>query len=382
MLKIFQSLIPVVLGVGFLYGSLTFASPVVTVSNVVTIDTAAANDLIFQADQNANDGTPVTVVVATDHPKLALIEASEPQRQQRSSTRVLMPLGRLAQMSETFKAEYAGYLNRVQDTLRNDKVSVLVVTVTTAVDSFVWIQATTLDFPQKLGMISLNVFLAVTFGLDRDLFGKLSNPIRDHWKKTLESRQFLMGLAKTNLSRFPEIASQFGANFLIGTGLFFARDIVLNFQHLFEYYSKTEAWTHWFRVSVVLASTHFAWSEIFSKTDSDLNPVAKLNLKRITDLRYLVLVSLASTSMVFQPEVYGLGPIFILGSHGALGLALLLRYDRLIAWLETNRWSKVVYEKSVRFEAWTNSWGRAIAEPALRSEMRFGFQAVQCSALF
>lgn len=324
--------------------------PVVTVTHLGSMDAKAATELIETFEDGGKQKSQATVIVATDHPKLAFTDSDN-----RNSKSLLLPLGKLTQVSERLKAEYRDYLSRVNDTIMNDKVSVLVVTATTAVDSVVWIQATTLDMPQKLGMVSLNLFLAVTFGLDRDLWGKITNPIRDRWQKTLQNNSFVMAVTQTKLSRFPEIISQLGANFVLGSAVFFARDIVLNFQNLLNYYSQTESWTHWLRVSLVLSSTHFAWSEIFSKTDSTRNPVAKLNLKRITDLRYLVLVSLASMGMVFQPEVYGLGPIFILGGHGLLGVALLLQHNKLIGWLENNRWSKAVYDQSVKFETWVNT---------------------------
>ncbi|MBC7420719.1 MAG: hypothetical protein H7328_08325 [Bdellovibrio sp.] len=291
--------------------------------------------------------TNADTMVVSDHPEVMKLTAKAYEETKNPAKLKFMPLGILTKMSAKARIEFSDYLARANETIRTDKVTLIVLTITTAVDSFIWIQATSMSFPQKLSMVSLNMLFAVTFGLDRDLWGKMTMPIHHKMMKTFDR----LGGAKVQISRSGQIiASQFVSNLTMGTAFYVLRAGLISFDHIETLLISTAFWAQTMKLTTMMSLTQFAWAELYNKVDAKVNPVAKLNLKRIADTRGILLTSLASISMVFQPEIYGNTPIITFIVHGAVGLTALLGAEKIISVLETSKPSNLLYKYSNKFE--------------------------------
>lgn len=290
--------------------------------------------------------TGVDTLVTTDHPQVMKLAADAYAQTTNKEKFKFMPLGALTKMSAAAKIEYRDYLARAHETLNSDKVTLLVLAITTATDSLVWIHATSLGFPQKLSMVSLNMLMAVTLGLDRELWGKLTTPIQTKMTAALGRLGAVSPMAKAGQI----LASQFAANLAMGTAFYVLRGGILSFDQIDTMLLSTTFWAHTLKLTTMMTLTQFAWAEVYKQVDERLYPIAKLNLKRIADMRGVILASLASMSMIFQPAVYGNTPIITFAVHGMLGLAALVSIDKLIHLLETSKASNLVYKYSTRFE--------------------------------
>ncbi len=315
--------------------------PRISIQSLGDVPTSAVARALHQAQM-----TDVATVVTSDHPAVMQLTAAAFAKAKNSTKLKFMPMGALTKMTAAAKLEYREYLARANETLRSDKVTLFVLAVTTATDSLVWIHASSLGFPQKLSMVSFNMLMAVTFGLDRDLWGKMTRPVQNRMMAALER----LGGTSNFIKASNVLASQFASNLAMGTAFYVLRGGLLSFDQIDTILLSTSFWSHTLKLTTMMTLTQFAWAEVYNKVDADVNPVAKLNLKRISDMRGVILASLASMSMVFQPEVYGNTPVITFAVHGLIGLTALLNVDRVVNLLETSQASNLIYRYSIRLE--------------------------------
>ncbi len=261
----------------------------------------------------------------------------------------IIPIGRLASASEKLASGFKNYYSNVQDTLRNDRIGLTVLTITVGIDTMIWLHASSFDIHQKTTMVIMNLIMAGTFGLDRDLWGKINRPIKNRLIKVFD--RFI---PEGRLQKVKTIASQYVANFSLGVGIQLTRTGLLSLDHISDVITTGSFWLTAMKLSGLVTLTTFAWSELYSDVNAEKNPVAKSMLKRMGETRGMIMAQLASVAMVLQPHVYGSTPIVSYIIHGTIGLVALMNAHRIVNWLETNKVVNKIYRKIQTFENFIN----------------------------
>lgn len=263
-----------------------------------------------------------------------------------------IPIGKLAPDNEKISSSWNTYKKNAKHTLMYDKIGLTVVVITTAFDSIIWIHSADLAIHHKSAMVMLNVLFAASFGLDRDLWTRMTTPMRHKIMNTLDKYggRFLKNADATKL-----VASQFAANLALSTGFQLLRASILSMDHLYAAVSTTEFWTKSILLGTLMTASTFAWGELAAAVDVERNPVAKVALKRLADFRVIMMSQLASMGMVLQPQIYGSAPIIALAIHGGLGLLALAKAQSVTDWLEKNKTANRVYKHQMSLEELMNT---------------------------
>ena len=216
----------------------------------------------------------------------------------------------------------------------------------------------------------LNLVMAATFGLDRDLWGNMNKPIK---QKLIDL--FDRFIPTENAHVIKSLASRYLSNMFLGMGVQLVRTGLLSLDHIQEAVTTGSFWMTAAKISSLVTLTTFAWSELYTTIDGEKYPVAKLMMRRFSDMRGVIMCQLASVSMVLQPHVYGNVPIYSYVIHGALGLVALLNAHRVINWLENNHVVERVYHRFQTMESYINTGLTALRrqrdeQRAVRTEAR------------
>lgn len=267
----------------------------------------------------------------------------------------VIALGKLAAAKDTLAAGFKSYYDNAKKTLSGDRIGLTVLIITAGVDSFIWINSTSLEIHQKTSMLLMNFVMAATFGLDRDLWGKITAPVKNRMINLFD--RFLIG---DRLNGAKILVSQYLSNMVMGVGIQLIRTGLLSLDNIGHAVTTSDFWLTAVKISSLVTLTTFAWSELFSSIDSEKNPVTKMMLKRLGEMRGIIMCQLASISMVLQPHTYGSTPIYSFIVHGSLGLLALANADRIVAWLENSPRVRSFYRKIETFENFINSSFQAV----------------------
>lgn len=317
----------------------------ITVTEKVETTPEEIQDLLRDPQaQNAD------IIVSTDQEKVieATIRATSSEKDKRLLR--FIPLGKLASTKQKIASAFSGYYSRAKNTIMHDRIGLTVLTITVGYDTMIWINSTSFDLQQKTSMVIMNLVMAAAFGLDRDLWTKMTSPLKNRMINVLDRFIVNEKLAKVNV-----VANQFLANFIFGVGVQATRTGLLSLDNLADVVTTTDFWLQAAKISAFITGTAFAWTEMFGKIDYEKQPVAKMMMKRVSEMRGLILAHLASMSMVLQPAVYGHTPVITYIVHGAIGLLVLSQADRIINFLETNTFINKVYRKIETFENFINN---------------------------
>lgn len=331
------------------------------------------------------------ILLSTDTPEVYQAVAETIGKTEKSSERMFrfMPIGKLASAREKLAAGWANYKKNVAETVKYDKLGLSIVVITTSYDSFIWIHSAGLDVYQKSAMVMMNVVFAAAFALDRDMWTKMTVPLRHRIMKTLDklSNKITGGAESEAIYARKVLASQFLANLTFSLGFQVLRASIMSFHDLSTTVMTSQFWGTSLKVAAITTLASFAWSELMAAANAEKHPVAKNALKRLADVRNIVMSQLASMGMVLQPGVYGYSPIIAIVTSGSIGLLALIKSNKVIRWLETNRVSNILFRNQRKLENFVNDAAENLRDGAeiLRSDDRGrsgGAGAGYCSALF
>lgn len=294
------------------------------------------------------------VILSTDTPEIYEAVAEVMHKTESRSDRQFrfMPIGKLASTREKLAASWADYTKNVKETVKYDKLGLSIAIITTTTDSLVWIHSGSLDVYQKSAMVMLNVIFTAAFALDPDMWTKMITPLNHRFMKTIDklSRK-ISGHLETEAGYARRVlASQFLSNLTFSVGFQFLRSSIISFHELATTVMSSSFWMTSIKVAMITTAASFAWSELMGAVDAEKNPVAKNALKRIGNVRNLIMSQLASMGMVLQPEKYGYSPIVAIVVSGSIGLIALLKSSSVIRYLERSRWTNVLFRTQRSFE--------------------------------
>ncbi len=218
----------------------------------------------------------------------------------------------------------------------NDKFGLIFTVISFAYDSLVWIQASNMTNLQKIDMISFNLLIAASFGINKDLWARATKPVENRVKQLLEhigsySEKTLSSAGQVRI----DLAAKFSGSFALSLGIQVGRMIIYNGNELFSSNNLLHMASASALLAGVLSLSQFAWDEQIALVDSDLNPSAKFLLRRLKEIRGLTMGLLAPSSKLIQTGSLDAFPWIISVVHGGLGILTYLNSSWLAKELES-----------------------------------------------
>lgn len=273
------------------------------------------------------------LVISTDSP--AVLEqsvewaAAQPEKKRPH----FLPYGQL--LTDNTK-KVGGALAKVArnavDAVRRDPIGLMITVVTTSMDSYMWIHSQSLGLDERVAMVMLNVVLAATFGLDKDLWTRTARAVQVRMIDVLKHFQ-LFG-TKGEPGPAGAFATALLANVSLSVALQLTRMSVLSMPHLTESLATTHFWAASAALGLALTISGIGWSEHLANIDEEKKPITKFVFRRWMEIRSIAMSYVAPSAKIMQPDVYGLTPLILLAGHGAVGLATLFAGDRITNWIE------------------------------------------------
>lgn len=317
------------------------------------------------------------VLLSTDTPEIYESVAGAIQKTEKQSDRQFrfMPIGKLASAREKLAASWADYKSAVGETVKFDKIGLSIAIITTTYDSFIWIHSGSLDVYQKSALVMMNVVFTAAFALDPDMWTKMTTPLNHRILRTLDKLSHKISSHAGSASSYARrvLASQFLANLTFSLGFQLIRTSILSFHDLATSVMSSPFWTTSLKIAAITTLASFAWGELMAAVNAEQNPVAKNALKRIGNVRNLVMSRLASMGMVLQPDRYGYSPIVAIVVSGSIGLLMLIKSNKVVQYLERAGWANVLFKSQRKFENLVNDAVSFTSKPAVVNS---------CGALF
>lgn len=300
-----------------------------------TVDAVLKDQSIKNAD----------VVLATDQEKV--IEKAALDNEQSGGNRLLriLPIGRLATAKANLAAGLKWHNQNVLSTLKGDRIGLGILAISIHSDYVVWMTSTSADTYQKASMIVFNLALASTFGLNRKLWGALSDPVKEKFLQTFDR---LIPTENAKLAK--SITSRLLGNLAVGTAMQFTRVGIFSLENFSHAIQTSDFWLVTAKISALVSLTTFGWSELYQSIDPQKNPRADLLMRRLSDARGFIMLYFATASMVLQPQIYGNTPVISYIVQGAAGFITFLFANRVINFLETNKVGEFFYRKLITLE--------------------------------
>ena len=318
------------------------------------------------------------ILLSTDQPDVvnAAVQATSGANDRRLLR--IIPIGKLAGASERIASGFKTYSQNVRDTLKHDRIGLMVTTVSLGYDSMIWVHSASFDIHQKTAMILMNLVMAGTFGLDRELWGNINRPIKDRLIKVFD--QFI---PTERAKMLKTLSASYVSNFSLGMGIQLTRTGLLSMDHLSDVITHGSFWLTAVKLSAAVTLTSFAWSELYAGIKAEKNPVAKMFMKRLGEVRGITMAHFASISKVLQPEVYGSTPIYSYLINGTIGIFALMTRRYFINAIENSPRIRRAYKKIQTFENFINA-GLENVTPDIRGTRNSNPRVVirSCRSLF
>jgi hypothetical protein len=303
--------------------------PVVTAAEVVQIDHTPAGSVQIQSGKVDTDlehfdqvleqiPADKELLLSTDSEDIAgAVLQRESQDEQRTGQTRVLPLGPLQEKiknNAVFK-NLNRFKNHLIQAAKNDKIGVIIVVFNTAYDSFIWIHATQYSPEARAAQVIFGTLNALVFSLDKDAWA--------HSARTIKNRVFKI-LDLTQESRTADVVGRFAANLTLAVGVQSLRLALLSMDRVWNLPDLLSTAGDTFLLSLGLTFGGFGWTELARDINSSTHPASKFLVRRVAEMRSLLMGHVSPSSKLLQTNVYGYTPWVALAVHGAVGLALFL----------------------------------------------------------
>ncbi len=259
----------------------------------------------------------------------------------------VMPFEKIQTAYESTKNSVSEYSNKLFQSNKNDKIGLIIITIMTSTNSLIWIHSDTYGIHQKSAMVLMNLVMAVAFGLDKDFWGKLSKPVETRIINIIEK----YGLVLPNHGeKFKTLSSQFIGYFAVAAGCQLMRSSLISIDQLSTAVMQSHFWAQTLGIAAASAFTYFSWTEFANRIDEKTQSQALNIVRRLADIRILLLGHLAASAKLMQPEVYGSTPWIALAVHGAIGIGVLLNADAITNYISTHKAFKNIEKTQMKIE--------------------------------
>lgn len=239
----------------------------------------------------------------------------------------LLPLGNLQQKFYTSEAvqNMLRYRDHLVQSVKADKIGLIIVVVNTAYDSFVWMHATEYSPEVRAAQMIFTTVNAIIFSLDKDAWAKASGVIRNKIFQALD-------ITKNTLA--VDVAGRFAANLALGLAIQSMRVGILAFDKVVSMPELMNLAGSTVLLSLGFTFSSFAWSEFSKDVNGNTHPAAKFMVRRFAEFRSIMMGHLAPSGKLLQPDTYGNAPWIALAVNGSIGLLTFLNGTKMAEWTE------------------------------------------------
>lgn len=337
--------------------------PMVQAAEVVQIDNTPAGSVQIQSGHVDTDvahfdqvldqiPSDKDLLLSTDSENIAdVVLQKESQNSQRPGGRLgqtrLLPLGPLKEKIKTA----AGFknLNRFKNHLiqaaKNDKIGLVIVAFNTAYDSFIWIHATQYSPEARAAQVIFGTLNALVFSLDKDAWA--------HSARTIKNRVFKI-LDLTQESRTADVVGRFAANLTLAVGVQSLRFALLSMDRVWILPDLMSTAGDAFLLSLGLTVGGFGWTEFSRDIQASTHPASKFLVRRLAEIRSLLMGHISPSSKLLQTDVYGYTPWVALAVHGTVGLAVFLNNKYLTNLSESKFGASFARQKTQLESLWSS----------------------------
>ncbi|MFZ4403055.1 MAG: hypothetical protein ACOYOK_03045 [Pseudobdellovibrionaceae bacterium] len=289
------------------------------------------------------------ILVSTDSAEvLQLIAEKSPTR--RGLSRII-PFGSLVKNAKQSKLikPLINYKNKIVNGAKNDRIGLIILTVNTTYDSFVWLHVSESPYSEsaRIAAVIYSALINISFGLDKDLWSKSARHIEKKILKLFDSAkqnpedilELKSDTEEKNLntiSRKKKLMVNFAANTAMMLGLQAGRFAILGFDQSLAVAFGPENLAKIIGLSIAVTFSSWGWGELSADIDGQKYPFAKATVRRWYEIRNLLMGHIASSGKLIQPSIYGVSPWFAVATNGIIGLSAFLRSEKIINWLENS----------------------------------------------
>jgi len=333
----------------------------VAVSDLGEVSKSEVTQFIDQTTQKFD------TVISTDDGEI--LKTSLHSGEQSLKQTRLLPFGALSSARSKFNEFIEYQKDKVKMNIKYDKIGLTVALISVGIDSFYWIHSSALDVHQKSSLVTFNLLLCATFGVNPDLWPTTIRPLKGKVFNALNKYK----VDWKHADKTATVISQYVSNFALSSMVQMTRVSLMSMDHLFDSMSTSHFWFSAVGVSALATLTQFSWSELSASVDIKKFPKSVIMLRRLTNFRVILLAQFASMSQVLQPGVYGYSPMTSMILSGGLGLVALLSAHSIIDFLENNKFIEVIYQQNQRVETFLQN---------LSFSKKAKSQVLSCEALF
>lgn len=307
------------------------------------IEDATPQDVSRILDQLPQDRKP-SLIISTDSAEVIQESLEWSKKHPKAEAPRFMLFGSILKDNPVTKvARSLGAFSRsMVEAARRDTIGLMVTVVTTGIDSYIWIHSQSVSIEQKTAMILMNLMLAATFGLDKDLWSRMTRPVEARLVFVLE--KFRLINAKESLMSAQRIATRLIVNTGFSIALQLARMSVYSIDSIAHAATTAHFWLTPITLGALLTFSNFGWGEQMVDINEEKAPTAKFFSRRWMEIRNVAMAAMAPSSKLLQPDVYGITPLIILAGHGVAGFLAMLGGKRIVRWVERSETLRSVHE--------------------------------------
>jgi len=312
----------------------------ITVTEMDASEESFVTHLVDQLHDKAN------IVITTDNQEV-LQKAIESSQKNSSNYQIkLIPFGRILSPNSKINQFINYQSEKVRNNLKKDKIGLTIAFITFGIDSYYWIHSSALDVHQKSSLVTFNLMLFLTFGVNPELWPSVVQPAKIKLMRLFDQFQ----TSNNFINGGKLLVSQYVANLLLSSSVQTTRVALLSMDQILTSFQSSHFWGTAIGTAALASLSQFSWSEMSASIDSHKYPKSVIMLRRLNNFRSLIMSRFASISQVLQPNVYGYSSIGVMITHAAIGVVAVFNTDKIIQFLEGNRYVDVLYRKNQKIE--------------------------------
>lgn len=241
----------------------------------------------------------------------------------------LIPYGSEVKPSKLKKFNHLlkAYVGQRAKGIQSDPIGFAVVAVTFGMEVVYWIHIDQVGVFAKTSNIIYSLLLAVHFGLDKDVWTRTLQPVQDFFRKKI-------GLSRSFLHVY-DLPLRFFSHFALATVIASGRIGLLSLDSMVDTILSERGWSLALLASLVTTFSRFSWAENLVRISEVKQPLAKAFFRGVSDALTVTLGTIASTAMIYNPQIYGSSPWEILFGVGVAGLAVNHWGQSISNWIES-----------------------------------------------